>query len=44
MPVAIFNYVFALRYDREPQDVAAAIIISTVISFATMPLLLILVL
>jgi predicted permease len=44
MPVAIFNYVFALRYDREPQDVATAIIISTVISFATMPLLLILVL
>ncbi len=44
MPVAIFNYVFALRYKREPQDVAAAIIVSTVISFATMPFLLILVL
>ncbi len=44
MPVAIFNYVFALRYKREPQDVAAAIIISTIISFATMPFLLVLVL
>jgi len=44
MPVAIFNYVFALRYEREPQDVAAAIIVSTVISFATMPFLLILIL
>ena len=40
MPVAIFNYVFALRYKREPQDVAAAIIVSTIISFATMPFLL----
>ena len=44
MPVAIFNYVFALRYKREPDDVAAAIILSTAISFATMPFLLILVL
>ncbi|NQV80832.1 MAG: AEC family transporter, partial [Alphaproteobacteria bacterium] len=44
MPVAIFNYVFALRYKREPDDVAAAIILSTAISFATMPFLLIFVL
>lgn len=44
MPVAIFNYVFALRYKREPDDVAAAIILSTAISFATMPFLLVLVL
>ncbi|MDA0367092.1 MAG: AEC family transporter [Proteobacteria bacterium] len=44
MPVAIFNYVFALRYKREPDDVAAAIILSTAISFATMPFLLVFVL
>jgi predicted permease len=40
MPLAVFNYVFAQRYKREPEDVAAAIIISTVVSFATLPLLL----
>ncbi len=44
MPVAIFNYVFALKYRREPEEIAAAIILSTVVSFATMPLLLLLVL
>ncbi len=44
MPVAIFNYVFALKYNREPEEIAAAIIVSTVISFATMPFFLLLVL
>ncbi len=44
MPVAIFNYVFALRYEREPEDIAAAIVISTLASFATLPLILSLVL
>lgn len=40
MPLAMFNFVFAARYQREPEDVAAAIVISTALSFATLPLLL----
>jgi predicted permease len=40
MPVAIFNYLFALQYKREPADVAGMIVITTVASFATLPLLL----
>jgi len=44
MPVAIFNYVFALKYKREPEEVATAIILSTLVSFATMPFFLLLVL
>ena len=44
MPIAVFNFIFAERYKREPEEVAAAIVISTVISFATLPFLLLLVL
>jgi predicted permease len=40
MPVAIFNFLLAARYDRDPDAVAGAIVISTVVSFATMPALL----
>lgn len=40
MPLAVFNYVFAQRYQREPEDIAAAIIMSTVVSFASLPFLL----
>jgi predicted permease len=40
MPLAVFNYLLAARYDRHPDDVAGAILISTVVSFATMPALL----
>lgn len=40
MPVAVFSYLFSLRYQREPEAVAGAVVISTVISFATMPALL----
>jgi malate permease and related proteins len=40
MPVAVFNYLFAQRYDRAPEDIAGAILISTVIGFALLPLLL----
>lgn len=39
MPVAVFNYLFAQRYDTEPEAVAGAVVLSTVISFATMPIL-----
>lgn len=40
MPVAVFNYLLAARYDRHPGDVAGAILLSTLLSFATLPLLL----
>ena len=44
LPVAVFNYLFAARYGREPQEVASIVIVSTVISFLTLPLLLLMVL
>ena len=44
MPVAVFNYLFAQLYRREPAEVAGMIVISTVLSFATLPALLLLVL
>lgn len=39
MPVAVFNYLFAQYYHRRPEDVAAMVIISTLLSFGTLPLL-----
>jgi hypothetical protein len=42
MPVAVFNYLLAARYDRHPEEIAGAIVISTLVSFATLPLLLLL--
>lgn len=44
MPAAVFNYMLALRYQREPNAVAGIVIVSTLLSFATLPLLLWLVL
>jgi len=41
MPAAVFNYLLAARYDRHPEDVAGAILVSTVLSFLTLPVLLI---
>ena len=41
MPVAISNYLFAAVYQREPAEVAAMVLISTGITFVTLPLLLI---
>lgn len=40
MPVAVFNYLLALRYNREPQEIAATVVISTLIAFVTLPFLL----
>lgn len=40
MPVAVFAYLFAARYDTEPGEVAGSIVVSTAISFATLPALL----
>ena len=40
MPTAVFNYLFSLRYGREHEEVAGIVMISTTLSFATLPLLL----
>lgn len=40
MPVAVFNYLLASRYDRDSDVVASSIVISTLISLLTLPLLL----
>lgn len=40
MPVAVFNYLLAARYDRHPGEVAGAIVVSTVLAFLTLPVLL----
>lgn len=40
MPVAVFNYLFAERYGRAAAEVAGAVLLSTVLSFAVVPLLL----
>ena len=40
MPVAVFNYLFAQRYKRAPEEVAGMVAISTSISFITLPALL----
>ncbi|MEY3659331.1 MAG: AEC family transporter [Pseudohongiellaceae bacterium] len=40
MPVAVFSYLFAVRYNRSPEEVAGTVVISTLLSFATLPALL----
>ncbi len=44
MPVAVFTYLFAQRYDNAPEDVAGTVVVSTALSFLSMPLLLMVVL
>ncbi|MEX2453387.1 MAG: AEC family transporter [Rhodospirillaceae bacterium] len=44
MPVAVSNYLFAQKFNRRPEEVAGMVIASTVVSFATLPFLLLLVL
>ena len=39
MPVAVFNYMFALRYERSPGDVASVIVVSTGLAAFTIPIL-----
>lgn len=39
MPAAVFNYLFAARYDRDPDDVASIVLTSTLLSALTLPLL-----
>ncbi len=40
MPVAVFTYLLALRYERDPQEVAAMVVASTVLAFAVLPVIL----
>ena len=40
MPVAVVNYMLAVRYRRSPSEVAGTVVISTLLSFGTLPLLL----
>ena len=37
MPVAVFNYLLALRYQREPGEVAGMVVLSTLLAFALLP-------
>lgn len=40
MPVAVFNYLFAVKANRSPETVASLVICSTLLSFLLIPLLL----
>ena len=40
MPVAVFSYLYAQTFRTEPEEVAGAVVISTILSFLTLPLLL----
>jgi predicted permease len=44
MPVAVFNYLLALRYERDAEEVAGLIMVSTALSVLTIPALLVLLL
>jgi len=39
MPAAVFNYLFAERYNRAPDDIAGIVLISTLISMLVLPFL-----
>ena len=39
MPAAVFNYMMAERYGRSPSEVASVVVLSTLLSFATLPAL-----
>lgn len=44
MPAAVFTYMMAARYNVEPEGVAGVVFVSTLIGFAIMPLILLMVL
>ncbi|TNE75708.1 MAG: AEC family transporter [Gammaproteobacteria bacterium] len=44
MPAAVFNYLLALKYDRQPAAVAGIVVTSTVMALVAVPLLLAIVL
>jgi len=39
MPVALFNYLLAHQFKREPEQVASSVVLSTLLSFISLPLL-----
>lgn len=39
MPAAVFSYLFAARYDRDADDIAGIVLVSTVLGAVTLPLL-----
>jgi predicted permease len=39
MPVAVFNYLFAYKYNRNAEEVAGTVIVSTLMAFALLPFL-----
>jgi predicted permease len=39
-PVAVYNYLFAQRWNNQPEEVAGAVVVSTLLSIVTVPLLL----
>jgi predicted permease len=40
MPAAVINYVFAVRYETDPETVAGIVMQSTLMSIIVLPLLL----
>ncbi len=40
MPAAVFNYLFALRWQNQPEEVAGIVVVSTLVTIATAPALL----
>lgn len=40
MPAAVFNYLLAVRYGQSPADTAGVVVLSTLLSFITLPLVL----
>lgn len=40
MPTAVFNYLFAQLHGNRPEEVAGMVVVSTLLSFATLPFLL----
>jgi len=39
-PVAVYNYLFAQRWNNQPEEVAGVVVISTLLSILTIPFLL----
>ncbi|MDH5748361.1 MAG: AEC family transporter [Rhodospirillales bacterium] len=37
MPIAVFNYLFAQMYGNKPEEVAGTVLVSTTLSFLTLP-------
>lgn len=40
LPVAVFNYLWAVRYDNHPEEVAGMVLLSTALAFALLPFML----